>query len=91
MTRQVRLNLLEDAGTGAGSWMLWPGGKGLLLAEGTISDADLEIQSPNGTALVLAEVNAVGTVEFDAPPGEIRMNVTTGSSIYAYAVTIPTY
>ena len=90
MAREGSVTLLEDAGTGAGDAATWPGGKGLLTLEGTVSDADLEIKTRNGTWVVLKATDSVGGHEFDAPPGQIRMNVTTGSSIYAYAVVIPT-
>lgn len=91
MAREQRLDLLENAGS-TGTWQKWYGGKGLLTVEGTTPDVQLQVKSANGTPLdVNTNVTAAGVQEFDLPPGEIRAKVNGGSSLYVYAVGIPTH
>lgn len=92
MTREVRLDLLEDASE-TGDWHLWPGGKGLFFSEGSSFDVQLEIMSPNGKAISVEETAANSSedsaVKVELPPGRVRAKVNSGSAIYAYLVTIP--
>lgn len=68
----------------------WVGGEGYLLAEATWGGGNVKLQqlSPNGTYLDIpsATLSANGMVAFKAPPGILKLVITTATAVYAYAV-----
>ena len=88
MATQVQL-LNNASATGAAA--IWPGGRGLLMCEGTFAGATVQLQSisPNGIWLnaPAAGVTAAGTLAFELPPGQIRAAISGGppSAMFAYA------
>ena len=82
--------LASNLGVVTGPSVEWPGGDGLLTVEGTTPAAQLQIQSANGTWLPLGTaLAAAGTLNFKAPPSPVRLNITGGSAVFAYVLTIP--
>lgn len=87
-----RATLLENA-SATGSAKMWPGGRGVFMAEATWGGGTvkLQMQTPNGTFVDVASASltANGTVAFDAPPGQIKAHVATATAVYAYAAVVP--
>lgn len=95
----------NSTGAGNGATVPWPGGRGVVTAEGTWggSSLGLEYQGPHGswipvtvldpadaTSTALA-LTANGMFLFELPPGKIRGVLTGGtpSAFYATAARIP--
>lgn len=99
MARRAQLTLASNAGAGAQTAVDWQGGVGMFMAEGTWGggNAKLEIQTPNGSWVSLIHyatttaisLTANGVAIFQAPAGKIRVNITTATAVYAYAIGIP--
>lgn len=76
-----------------GQPVVWPGGRGLFVAEATFGGGSvaLEYRGPAGGWLAVPAVSlsAAGGVLFELPPGEIRAAVVTATGVYARADRIP--
>lgn len=99
MARRQQLTLASNAAPGAQTGVDWQGGRGMLFGEATWGggSAALEMQTPNGTwvaifdaAGVAVSITANGGKVFEAPAGPLRVNITTATAVFAYAVGIPT-
>ena len=95
MARRRQLALLENA-SASGSSVDWPGGTGVMYAEGTFSGATvkLQTQSPNGTWMDVGSATtftANGVGAFILPAGPIKAVISGGppSAVYAYVVGVP--
>lgn len=82
--------LLENAAA-TGSAAHWPGGPGVVTAEGTWAGATatLQVLSPNGTWVSTGVTfTANGTATFSAPTADLRIAITGGppTALYIYAV-----
>lgn len=79
------------AATGAAQQ--WVGGKGFILAHGTISGATLQMQylgiDSTTWVPVGAAITAAGGQAIDLPPGRVRMAVTGGTPANLYASLEP--
>lgn len=98
--------LFNNAGAaGNGTTVAWPGGRGVVTAEGTWggSSLSLEYLGPHGAWIPVTVLNpatatstalaltANGMFLFELPPGKIRGVLTGGtpSALYATAARIP--
>jgi len=99
MARRQQLKLATNAGAGAQTGVDWQGGRGMLFGEATWGggNAALQMQTPNGTWVAVYDaagnavtISANGGKVFEAPAGPLRVNITTATAVYAYAVGIPT-
>lgn len=100
MARRQQYTLAENASPGAQAGVDWQGGRGMLFGEatwGAFGNAALEMQTPNGTWVAIYDadgaavsITANAGKVFEAPAGPLRVNITTATSVYAYAVGIPT-
>ena len=71
----------------------WYGGRGTLIVESSAwggGSVALQYLSPNGTWIgvdaSLANFTANGMVDFELPPGKIRVLITTATAVYAYVL-----
>lgn len=85
------LTLLSNA-SATGSWLVWPGGRGIIEIGGTWSSATatLQVESERGTAISADTTNlqwtANGASLFELPPCRIRISISgSPSAMYAYA------
>lgn len=89
------VTLLDNA-SATGDSVVWPGGSGAFTAEGTFDGATVKLQmkTRNGSWLSVGtetELTSEGAGGFTLPAGEIRAEVSGGSSptgLYAYATVI---
>lgn len=92
----VRLELLSNTDE-TGSAHQWPGGKGQFALVGTVSGATITLEQlgPDGSTWVslgsAVALTAAGVGVFEAPAGQIRALVASGtpSGLYATVVGIP--
>lgn len=84
------ITLGSNITTSNGDDKVWPGGPGSFIAEATWSggSAKLQFKSPRGTFIDYpsGSLTANGLINFDIPPGTIRVVVATATACYAYAV-----
>ncbi len=93
-----RVNLLSNA-TATGSGREWGGGAGTFCVVGTFSGATVALQmlGPDATTWVTlnngaaVSLTAAGALRFDAPPGQLRASVASGSpsGLYASVYRLP--
>lgn len=88
----ARLELAANASAN-GSAMQWPGGQGILMAEGTFGGGTVKLQcqsSPQGTWLDVdgATLSAAGTKLFYLGACPVRINIATATAVYASVSTI---
>jgi hypothetical protein len=87
--RGANLTLASNLGATAGSAAAWQGGKGVFTAEATFGGGSVALQfkTLNGTWVAVdgCTLTVAGTKAFDLPIGEIRVNNTTATAVYAYA------
>lgn len=81
--------LLSNASE-TGSWVSWPGGRGVFTVEATWGGGTVKLQykGPNGTAIDAgsdATLTANGGCVFELPAVDIRANVATATAVYANA------
>lgn len=85
--------LVSNSGAATGDWFIHPGGRTAFTFSGTVTDVDIEIKDVAGAAVALDStltgVNAVKTVSFDVPPGQVRTVVNTGTAVYVRATKVP--
>ena len=90
MANGIKITLLSNASAGNGTAAIWPGGKGIFMAEATWGggSAKLQMQTPNGTWIDVDGVSltANGTKAIDIPAGQIRAVTATASAAYVYAI-----
>lgn len=100
MARRIRLDLLSNAGTGAGAGQDWPGGEGAFyVSAATFGGGNIALQylAPDGNWIPLNHygtvtpiaVAAVGMAYFKAPAASLRAVSTTATGVFAGAVGIP--
>jgi hypothetical protein len=67
------------------------GGRYVLIASGTITGLQLQIQSLDGSTWINlgTDMVAAGNQTFDLPPGQYQLSVS-GSAIYASLTSVPT-
>ena len=86
---RLALSLNSVAGTLPGDTM-WPGGRGSLSVEATWGGGNVVFQrkSINGTWIAvdatLGTLTQNGIVNFELPPCELRVVITTATAVYAY-------
>ena len=96
--------LLTNA-SATGSWVAWPGGRGVFSVDGTFGGASvyLNYRSPDGTSglrvqvlaqdgkLTAVALTAEGGYLADLPPGQVRAEVSGGtpSALYARLDRVP--
>lgn len=79
--------LLSNA-SADGSYVSWPGGRGIFTAEATWGGGTVTLQykGPNGTAIAAGSdttLTANGGGVFELPAGDIRAAVATATAVYA--------
>jgi hypothetical protein len=88
--------LLLSNASATGSTATWPGGRGFFTLAGTVGGATIKIQllGPDGTTFLdavkldgttAASMTAVGCLELEMPPAQIKATVTGGSPSGLYA------
>ena len=88
--QDVAVELVSNVGIATGDPVIWPGGRCAVIVEATVfTSANLEIEGPNGTFVLVRALSAVGMTVDDIPPGRIRLDVTSGTAVYARAVRVP--
>ena len=100
MARRIRLDLLSNAGAGAGASFDWPGGDGVFFVESATfggGNVALQFQGPglnwvpiiNYATTTPISLTAVNMANFRAPAGPIRAFSTTATAVFASAVGVP--
>lgn len=75
----------------------WKGGKGMFLVTGTFGGGTVKLQTQmpdvNSTFVDVknqagnsVSLTAAGCIPFELPPGQIKVNITTATAVYAYAI-----
>lgn len=91
----MKLDLLTNAGTGAGTEKVWSGGKAMMVWNATVGGGNVKLQilGPDGSTWVdvaSSTLSAVGTLNVDLPLGPVRAFVTTSTANYLSLLRVPT-
>ncbi len=91
MASDIRLTLMANDVAAADNTLatLWPGGRGIFMAEATWGGGSVKLQykSPQGTWIdvgAAATLTANGMVMVELPPGVVKVVRATATAVYAW-------